>query len=265
MTINPIVYRTQVGEHTILTRACLAAPPGRPSLVLVHGHVASSRYMLPALRAFAPHCRVHAPDLPGWGGSSKPAQALSLRELAAVLGAWADEIGLDRPIFLGNSLGCQILAELAVQRPALPAGLVLLGPTVDPTVRTLLSQALRLAADLPRERPSLWLVELADLMRMGPRRFVQIVRVMLDDCIEVKLPRITVPTLVVRGSRDPIAPQRWAEDAARLLPHGRLAVLPGAGHAANYSTPDRLVAAVLPFIRALTDPPDAGSPYPPGS
>ena len=57
-----------------------------------------------------------------------------------------------------------------------------------------------------------------------------------------------MPTLVVRGSRDQIVPQRWAEEAARLLPMGRLVVIPGAAHTANYSAPMELAHVTRAFL-----------------
>jgi pimeloyl-ACP methyl ester carboxylesterase len=57
-----------------------------------------------------------------------------------------------------------------------------------------------------------------------------------------------VPALVVHGSRDRISPRYWAEEVARLLPDGRLAILPGAAHAANYSAPAEFARAVRAFL-----------------
>ena len=45
-------------------------------------------------------------------------------------------------------------------------------------------------------------------------------RYALEDRIEKKLSHVHVPSLVVRGGRDPIVPQHWAEEVARLLPMG---------------------------------------------
>ena len=52
----------------------------------------------------------------------------------------------------------------------------------------------------------------------------------------------------MRGSNDPIVPQRWAEEATRLLPQGRLAVVPGAFHTVNFSSPLELVRVMVPFL-----------------
>ena len=66
--------------------------------------------------------------------------------------------------------------------------------------------------------------------------------------IERRLPLVPAPVLVVRGERDAIVPLRWAERAAALAPHGRLAEVPGAAHAAHFSHPERLLELVLPFL-----------------
>lgn len=61
---------------------------------------------------------------------------------------------------------------------------------------------------------------------------------------------MSAPTVVVRGSLDPIVPQRWAEAAARLLPHGRLVVIPGATHTANFQAPAELSSITAAFADA---------------
>jgi pimeloyl-ACP methyl ester carboxylesterase len=52
-------------------------------VVLVHGLMISSLYMVPTARCLAPHVPVYAPDLPGFGLSGKPRRVLSVP--AAVL------------------------------------------------------------------------------------------------------------------------------------------------------------------------------------
>lgn len=42
--------------------------------------------------------------------------------------------------------------------------------------------------------------------------------------------RSEAPTLLIAGERDPVTPASDAEEAAKTLPHGRLVVIPGAGH-----------------------------------
>ncbi len=193
-------------------------------------------------------CRVYVPDLPGYGKSGKPPRALAVPELADALSAWMPAMGLGRAIFVGNSFGCQVIADLAVRYPERVQRAVLVGPTVDPQARTMVQQGLRLLLDAPRERLSLWPILARDLFDMGPIRAYREVQAMLEDHIEDKLPFIAMPTLVTRGDSDPIAPERWVSEVTRLLFHGSLCAIPGAPHAANYSTPDKLVALLAPFI-----------------
>jgi pimeloyl-ACP methyl ester carboxylesterase len=69
----------------------------------------------------------------------------------------------------------------------------------------------------------------------------------LRDRIEDKAPGLTMPTLVVRGERDRIAPLPWAQRLAASIPDGRLAVIPGASHTVNYAAPAPLAELVASF------------------
>jgi 2-hydroxy-6-oxonona-2,4-dienedioate hydrolase len=71
----------------------------------------------------------------------------------------------------------------------------------------------------------------------------------LHDPLESKLPLISAPTLVVRGSRDVLVSQDWAERIVRLLPEGQLLVLPGLAHTINYTAPSIFINAIRPFLR----------------
>jgi 2-hydroxy-6-oxonona-2,4-dienedioate hydrolase len=218
-----------------------------PDVVLVHGVGVSSRYMIPTARRLADHCRVWAPDLPGFGRSAKPRTPLRLHELAEALGEWLGAAGIGRAALVGNSFGCQIIVELAVRRPDLVDRVVLQGPTVDPDARSWRGQLARWVRNAPYERPAMSALIAADYWDAGLARVFHTFRDALDDPIERKLPAVTAPALVVRGEKDPIVPQRWAEDAARLLPKGRLVVVEGA-HTLNFAAPDPFVAAILPFL-----------------
>jgi len=223
----------------------LAGPP----VVLVHGLGVSSRYMIPTARLLAPYHRVYAPDLPGSGRSDRTAHVLDIPELADALAGWLRATGLTGAVLLGNSLGCQTITELALRYPALIARAIFVGPTMDPRALTTRQQFWRLLLDSPRESPSQPLLTLFDYCVTGPYRTWRTLQYGLRDPLTMKLRRVRVPTLVVRGSRDPIVPQRWAEEIVRLLPNGRLVVIPGAAHTANYSTPRALVRLVRAFLR----------------
>lgn len=243
--------RTRVDGRTMHARVSLdAVPHDRLPVILVHGLGMSSRYMIPLARHLAPHFRVYAPDLPGFGLSDKPIRTLTVRELADALATWVQAVGVERAAFVGNSLGCEVLVELALVHPRLVDRLVLQGPTPDPEARTLIRQIIGFFAIAPFERWSLAWVALADYARGGIRRYIRTLRSMVDNRIAQKVRRVMQPTLVVWGTRDHIVPHAFVVSLADSLPHGRLAVLPGAAHGINYSHPEAFTAVLLPFLLA---------------
>lgn len=219
-----------------------------PVFVLVHGLLISSRYMIPTAERLGLHYPVYALDLPGFGRSENPARVLTIPELADAIVAWMDTRHLPQAIFLGNSLGGQLLMDLAARYPARVDRLILVGPTVDSQAHSVLQQAGRLLFDFIFEDPTLLYHLLIDFFRAGVWRTWQTFQYALQDHSERKLSAIQAPTLVVRGARDPVAPQRWVEEITQFLPNGRLAVIPGAPHCVNYSAPDALVQVVEHFL-----------------
>jgi pimeloyl-ACP methyl ester carboxylesterase len=140
-------------------------------------------------------------------------------------------------------MGCQVAVELAIRRPELVDSLVLIGPTVDPYTRPLPRMIARILLDWSREPPSLWWIIARDYLAMGPRRFTRTARYAYAHRMETRLPLVPQPTLVVRGVRDGFVSRRWCEEAAALLPGGRLANVPGA-HAAHWSHPSAVAQEV---------------------
>lgn len=65
------------------------------------------------------------------------------------------------------------------------------------------------------------------------------------------LGRIEAPTLVVWGTEDRLITVRKAEKTARLLPNGRLLVLPRTGHVAQLERPVSVARAVLGMWQAV--------------
>ncbi len=248
----------EVDGWRLHTRVSLdPVPADSPAVILVHGLGVSSRYLVPTGERLAPDCRVYAPDLPGFGKSPKPCHALTLPELADTLVAWMAAVGLERTAMLGNSLGCQTIAHVAARHPARLERAVLVGPTMDVGALNAGRQFCRVLLDTPFEAPGQPLIVIHDYLQAGLGRAWRTLHYALADPIEELYRQVRVPALVVRGGLDPIVPQRWAEQVARLLPAGRLIVIPGAGHTVNYSAPDKLVRVVGPFL--LDAPPAVGT------
>ena len=225
-----------------------------PVFVLIHGLLISSRYMVPTAERLGRRYPVYALDLPGFGKSADPAQVLTIEQLSDAIIAWMDVMDLPQAIVLGNSLGGQILIDLAARYPERVERLILVGPTVDPQQRTVFQQGARLLVDFVFEKPSLLYHLLIDGWRAGLWRTWQTFQYALADYSEEKLAAIKAPTLVVRGERDRVAPQRWVDEILQRLPNGRSVVIDGGPHCVNYTTPDALVQVVQTFLAENKQP-----------
>lgn len=219
-----------------------------PPVVLLHGYGVSGTYMLPLARQLAGDYRVLVPELPGQGASEPRPGLRSVPELADAFAAWLDAAELDRPAAVANSLGCQIVTELAAREPERLGPLVLVGPTVDPARRGGRHQLFAALRDSAQEPLQLVAIAAADDLGVGLRRLVATARAALDDRIEDRLALVQQPTVVVRGGADPFVGADWAERVASLLPDGRLVVVPGEPHAVHFTRPDVVARVVREFL-----------------
>jgi len=229
---------------------------GKP-VVLVHGFGVSGRYMIPLARSLAAELSVFVPELPGYGRSQKPPVPLGISDLASALAGSLDALGLARPAFVANSMGCQVVTELAVRRPERVGPLVLIGPTIDPEQRLARRQLFGGLRDSAREPLSLLSIAASDGAVMGLRAALSTARSALADRIEERLPLVEQPTLVLRGGKDGFVSAGWAEQVSALLPRARLVDIPGEPHAVHYTRPD-LVATVVRELLLLEEGEQAG-------
>ncbi len=240
----------RAGPHLVHARGAGEAAAGASPLLLVHGLGVSSRSMAPLLRTLARDGVVWAPDLPGFGKSSRPDRALDVDELADALARWMDAAAIARADVAGNSLGAQVALALADRHPGRAGGLVLVGPTMDPTRGGPFGQALRLALDAPREPIALVGSALLDYLRAGPRRCWATLEAALRDRPLDRAARLRAPLLVLRGARDPIASLAFSRALAAASPRGACVEIPAAAHGAHFSAPERVGSLIREFLRA---------------
>ncbi|MFA0843617.1 alpha/beta fold hydrolase [Streptomyces rochei] len=112
----------------------------------VHGAGVSSREFRPFIQILGGRQDAWTVDLPGFGASGGPPHPLTLHALADALAEWLTTVAPDKVVLLGGSFGCQVAVDTAVRHPDRIAGLVLVGPTVDPAARGFTRRKLRPAA-----------------------------------------------------------------------------------------------------------------------
>jgi pimeloyl-ACP methyl ester carboxylesterase len=202
----------------------------RPVFVLVHGLGMAHEYWNGLAEALEVHGRVIAVDMPGFGDSPAPSEPLSMAESGALLAELIVHEQLERPVLVGHSTGAQIVTETAAQHPELVGAIALIGLTVNPAERTLPKQALRFVQDVALSHPKVVAIGLKLYLETGPAWFTANLRPMIEHRMELVLPRVPVPALVIRAEHDSIVPRYWARGASRLLPAGRYVEVPGRGH-----------------------------------
>lgn len=127
----------------------VAGPPGAPTVVLLHGLIASGG--LNWFQVFEPlgrHFRVIAPDLRGHGRGLRSRRRFRLSDCADDVGALLEELGIDSAIVVGYSLGGPVAQLLWKQHPEKVSGLVMCATGIQfvPGVRERLIFATAMAA-----------------------------------------------------------------------------------------------------------------------
>lgn len=243
----------------------------RPALLLVHGFPFDHAIWGPQIDAFAPHRRVLAPDLIGFGASS-PGGRPSLDDHADDLAGLLENTNAGRAVVVGMSMGGYIALALWRRHAERCAGLVLAGTRAGPDTEagragryqmaiSVSAQGVGAVADalLPRlagpGAPPALAAEMRDIMHRQPRPGViaALKAMAARPSSAPDLPHITVPTLVVCGTEDAIIPSTESEAIAAAVPSARLVKIPGAGHVPNLEEPGAFNSALRDFLASLDD------------
>lgn len=107
-------------------------PEDAPRVLLIHGASANLREVLGPLAALADDHRVIAFDRPGYGYSARPRGSEQLKAQAALAAAALDQTGRGPAVIVAHSLGSAVALRLALERPDLVRGLVLVAPASHP-------------------------------------------------------------------------------------------------------------------------------------
>lgn len=98
-----------------------------PTLVLLHGFAADKNVWLEQLRLLTPNFHVIAPDLPGWGDSTRvDGASYNIDAQAARLQGFVDTLRLPRFVLVGHSMGGAIAGAYAADHPEKVAALALI-------------------------------------------------------------------------------------------------------------------------------------------
>lgn len=193
-------------------------------LLLLHGNGEDGSYFVHQIEEFSKDRRVIALDTRGHGKSPRGSAPFTISQFADDLLAFLDQQGLAQTDILGFSDGGNIALTFALRHPGRVRRLVLNGANLDPggvkpAVQLPIVLGYRIAS-LSRQPKARANAELLGLMVKEPH------------IAPAELSKLTMPVLVIAGSRDMIrnAHTRLIADS---IPGARLAVIPGDHFIAN--------------------------------
>lgn len=264
-----------------------------PPLLLLHGAMLDTGRGVwrGVAQELTTEYRVHVIDLPRHGGSRPWAGVLDAGFYDRFLGELLDALGLPRAALVGLSLGGGVATSFALRSPERVSALIAVGPgglgarrpaqfVTWLTMRT--PGVLRLVTRYLARTPAAIRKSMAANLVAGERTtdFEEIVRLATEEAVAKhehrelalddwqihaygpfgmrldllpSLPRLRVPTLWVRGDRDPLVAHAELAAAADAAPGSRLATVADAGHIVTYDQPDAFTRLVREFLTAAVD------------
>jgi pimeloyl-ACP methyl ester carboxylesterase len=251
---------TTVDGVRVFFRETPRPEPGTQVMVHLHGFGLSGRYLLPTAERLSGEFHTLVPDLPGFGRSGNAADPLDVTGLARAAAAFLDTLGIERASFVGNSMGCAVICEIAHHFPEKVDRAVLVAPAGGMHNQPLGRAVTQLARDGIREPVRLVGVAAPDYLRFGVPSTLRLFQALTRFPALDRLLAMDVPTMAVVGSRDPLMPlpARLREVAGQTESHALLVVIEGAAHAINFSHPGELANVIRQFMDDLpiVDDPD---------
>jgi len=256
--------------------ALMAGPPtAAPAMVFLHGLGGSQGAWSTALGELADRYRVVAIDLPGHGASDKADPATtdySIAGLAAPIAEAIESLGVAPALLIGHSLGGAVALYLALERPKLVAGLILvdsagLGEEINAELLD------RVESEPSREEAKKWLDLFFEDKRLVLDRGIQeMYQSRLVSGADAALKAVTLasfrregqviglrdrleevdrPTLIVWGDQDRVIPVEHGAVAAERIPGAWLDVMEGIGHVPQLEATRAFTQLLDEFARSL--------------
>ena len=248
--------------------------PGAP-LVFLHGLGGSQSTWQVVLGELVDGHRIAAIDLPGHGASDRRQEAdYSIAGLAADIAEVIARLKLEHPILIGHSLGGAVAMQIAISKPSLISGLVLidsagLGLEIS-------AELLRLMAAVPGADTARGLLQLfyEDQKLVVDRGVHEMAQTQLAEgawaaqqavanaafgsgsqspATQGELGAIPVPVQLIWGELDRVIPSDHALAAIKVIPDASLAVMVGVGHVPQVEAAERTATLIRRFARSLAD------------
>ena len=240
----------------------LEAGTGDP-VIYVHGVVTTSNIFPAYLAAYSPAFRGIAVDLRGYGNSEKPATGFTIKQFSRDLIALADELHIEKPVWVGVSMGGMILQQLALDYPDRVRALVLVSTTdgamvLDKDIPSIgnprdfrkVSQDIIIESFPAGTPPALYQPLLDRIPTWNATVLREALSSMAAANVHGEIRKIRAPTLVVVGAKDDVATPAIARGIETQIGGARLVTF-DTGHFMMAEDPDRFRTVLGKFLQSL--------------
>lgn len=239
------------------------------TLVCLHGISSNSRSWSNQLDNLAANFRVIAWDAPGYGQSNDPQPPFMMLDYATVLAGLLNALSLAKVVVVGLSMGGVLAQEFYRRYPEYVAALVLADTNTGGGARPAEERQKRLEARLqaaatltpeqmakqrapallsPYAAPEILQAVTAMISEIHPAGYRN-AAIALDAADERDvLPTIAVPTLILWGEHDTVAPEPESWAIYQAVPNAKFKLIAGAGHLSNIEQPQIFNQAVSEFV-----------------
>lgn len=249
------------------------AGTGAP-IVFLHGVGGSRDNWRAQLAHFSSRWQAVAWDARGYGDSDDYDGPCRFEDFSDDLAALLDHLGADRAHLVGLSMGGRILMDFADRHPSRVRSLTLaasfpsFGTTLTPAQQDDFMRRRRIPLEsgvpLSEMAPSLLATllgpnasqaahdeALRSITKLHVPSYLKVLEATLRFDRTEALRRVTAPVLLLFGELDTLVTPRAGADVHAMVPHARMAVLPGVGHLLNLEAPEAFNAQLEAFLRSL--------------
>jgi 3-oxoadipate enol-lactonase len=232
-------------------------------VIYVHGVVTTSTIFPTYLNVYSPYFRGIAVDLRGYGDSQKPATGFTIKQFSKDLIALADKLGIEKPVWVGVSMGGMILQQLALDYPDRVRALVLVSTTdgamvLDKDLPTIgnprdyreVSKNIIVESFPAGTAPALYQPLLDRIPTWNGTVLREALTSMAEANVHGQIGRITAPTLVLVGTKDEVATLAIARGIQSQIAGAELVEF-NTGHFMMAEDPDRFRAVLGSFLQRL--------------
>lgn len=237
-------------QHVVVDgkRVAYRAAGAGPTVVIIAGLGLSSRFYEPNIIGIAQYgVRVVVPDLPGFGATRGKLAGLTIAQAADFVLRFADALEIQRAVFVGHSVGCQVALLIAARNPERTSGIVLTGPTGG-GVRRQLHQLFSLARVAVHEGMRVLGAVARDYIRTTPFHYVGWwIKAARDRPLD-HAARVRAPALILIGDKDPVPTAAFIAALEERLAHARVERFEDTYHALPLERPESFNRVVSGFV-----------------